>query len=238
LTLCLAACTAIARIHRVTSGWGTIEYGTPVAGQVIGGRWKPAQYWYKKSIYSDVMASCGAGGTCFVKNDMPLAFQGTVTITSYAFASGKSTVLATKSVSLAAGPGVTEWFNVTLPADPTAEILTAVVSYKSEDSGETEVWSDNLIPLTAPAKMALPKAKVTFTVAPAANADGTIDISVTTDKVAVYVTLTTLANGRFSDNAFLLLPTKPMTVQFLPFGKLDTAKLRSSLRVEHVASYQ
>ena len=50
-----------------------------------------------------------------VKNDMLLPFHGTVTITSYAFDSGKATVLATKPVSLAAGPGVTEWFEVDLP---------------------------------------------------------------------------------------------------------------------------
>ena len=29
-----------------TGGWGTIEYGSKVPGQVLGGRWKPAQYWY------------------------------------------------------------------------------------------------------------------------------------------------------------------------------------------------
>lgn len=184
------------------------------------------------------MSSCGVGGTCYVKNDMPVPFHGTVTITSYAFASGKATVLATKPVSLPAGPGVTEWFDVTLPADPTAAIITAVVSQKSEASSETEILSDNLIPLTAPAKMALSKANVKFSVGAAANVDGTVDITVTTDKVAVYVTLTTLANGRFSDNAFLLLPSQPVVVQFVPFGELDSAKLQSSLRVEHVASYQ
>jgi hypothetical protein len=27
-----------------TGGWGSIEYGTPVKGQVSGGRWKPLQY--------------------------------------------------------------------------------------------------------------------------------------------------------------------------------------------------
>ena len=103
-----------------TGGWGTIEYGTPVPGQVIGGRWKPMQYWYLKSIYTDVMASCGEGGTCFVKNDQPAEFNGVVTITSYTFATGEATVLANKKVSLAAGPGVTEWFDVvsthTIPA--------------------------------------------------------------------------------------------------------------------------
>lgn len=78
------------------------------------------------------------------------------------------------------------------------------MSYKSEDSGEEEIWSDNLIPLTAPAKMALSKANVQFKTATEVNvADGSVDITLTTDKVAVYVTLTTLADGRFSDNAFL-----------------------------------
>ena len=52
-----------------TGGWGSIEYGTPVEGQVLGGRWKPLQYFYKRSIYADVMATCGGDGTCFVKND-------------------------------------------------------------------------------------------------------------------------------------------------------------------------
>ena len=61
------------------------------------------------------MASCGEGGTCFVKNDQPAAFNGVVTITSYKFSTGEATVLATKKVSLAAGPGVTEWFDVVLP---------------------------------------------------------------------------------------------------------------------------
>merc|ERR1719230_2216838 len=44
-----------------TGGWGSIEYGNPrFPGQVVGGRWKPLQYLYKASIYSDVMATCGA----------------------------------------------------------------------------------------------------------------------------------------------------------------------------------
>eukprot|EP00463_Aulacantha_scolymantha_P006251 TRINITY_DN783_c1_g1_i1.p1 TRINITY_DN783_c1_g1~~TRINITY_DN783_c1_g1_i1.p1 ORF type:complete len:371 (+),score=60.07 TRINITY_DN783_c1_g1_i1:217-1329(+) len=63
-----------------TGGWGSIEYGTPVKGQVIGGRWKPLQYWYKSSIYADVMATCGQGGQCYVKNDSPFQFVGSVDV--------------------------------------------------------------------------------------------------------------------------------------------------------------
>ena len=73
-----------------------------------------------------------------------------------------------------------------------------------------------------------------------ALASGTADkptVSVTTDQAALYVTLTTLAQGRFSDNAFLLLPGETKQLAFVPFTGFDYAELQSSLRVEHVASY-
>ena len=66
--------------------------------------------------------------------------------------------------------------------------------------------------------------------------DGTVPITLTSDAVALYVTLTTLAQGRFSTNAMTLRPGST-TVSFLPFGALDRALLTSSLRVEHVKSY-
>ena len=97
--------------------------------------------------------------------------------------------------------------------------------------------SDNIIPLTKPASMAVHNATVQLVVASATNADGSMDIGVSADHVAVFVTLTTRADGRFSDNAFLLLPSTGATVQFVPFGPLDLDLLKSSLRVEHLASY-
>ena len=33
-------------------------------GQILGGRWKPLQYWYKASIYADVLATCGYQQAC------------------------------------------------------------------------------------------------------------------------------------------------------------------------------
>ena len=30
-----------------TGGWGSLEYGSRRAGQVIGGRWKPLHYLYR-----------------------------------------------------------------------------------------------------------------------------------------------------------------------------------------------
>ena len=52
----------------------------------------------------------------------------------------------------------------------------------------------------------------------------------------MFVHLSTLAQGRFSDNSLLLLPGLT-AVSFLPWGPLDLPLLKSSLRVEHVQLY-
>ena len=80
-------------------------------------------------------------------------------------------------------------------------------------------------------------ANVQATVANSVNPDGTIDITLTTDNVAMYVVLTTRAHGRFSDNAFVLLPGQRV-VQFISFDGPDLAKLTVTLRVEHLAMYR
>jgi hypothetical protein len=54
------------------------------------------------------------------------------------------------------------------------------------------------------------------------------------------IILRDLAQGRFSDNAFLLLPSEPMTIRDLPFwgsSASDYQVLVATLRVEHVATY-
>jgi beta-mannosidase len=67
-----------------------------------------------------------------------------------------------------------------------------------------------------------------------------VPITVTADGgAALFVTLTTLAQGRFSDNAFLLPPgdAAAVTIDFLPFGPLDADALATTLRVEHFGLY-
>ena len=68
-------------------------------GQVRGGRWKPLQYFYRRSIYADVMASCGDGGSCYIKNDAIVPFDGRVDVTSLELATGKTALV--KSISFA-----------------------------------------------------------------------------------------------------------------------------------------
>ena len=54
---------------------------------------------------------------------------------------------------------------------------------------------------------------------------------------ALFVTLTTEANGRFSDNAFFMSNSSTVTVDFLPFGDLNLTLLEASLRVEDLSLY-
>ena len=79
-------------------GWGSLEYGPAPAekasspGQLQGGRWKPLHYFYKQSLMTDVMATCGASANvhghpeppnenqCFISNHRASRpFNGTVT---------------------------------------------------------------------------------------------------------------------------------------------------------------
>jgi len=214
-----------------TGGWGSIEYGTVgyTKGQVLGGRWKPLQYWYRKTIYSDVMAACSAS-ECYVNNDSPYPFVGSVEFTSVDFKTGKATTLISQQLDMPAGLGANKFF--TLPAVNGSEsIVHAVVTSKAG-----EVMNDNWIPMIEPKSMMLAKATVTFTISDDVNDDGSVDIVVETDEFALYVTLTTLAQGRFSDNALCMMPGK-QTIQFLPIAGFEMTDLKNSLRVEHAASY-
>ena len=93
----------------------------------------------------------------------------------------------------------------------------------------------NEILLTPPAALALPPAAVTATVAQAANADGTVDVTLKANATALYVTLTTAAQGRFTDNAFAVTAAAAQVVQFVPFDGFDKGELERTLRVEHLA---
>ena len=108
--------------------------------------------------------------------------------------------------------------------------------------------SFNTLPFVPPKDMQLPPAKVTAAVVSddvandGGSVAGEIQVNVSTTATALYVVLTTLANGRFSDNAFLLeASSSPRAIQFVPFAaaKSDPAAtlalLKSSLRVEHLA---
>jgi len=225
-----------------TVGWGSLEYGPPAGftpGQVRGGRWKPLHYFFKHSLMADVMATCGSQDQCWIKNDRAsLPFKGTVTLTAYDyFGDGSSKVVLHQRIALPPGPGVMTY--LTLPKKTTLPPSNVSALISTVHGEEGELVSEHLVQLGRP-NITVPKAKISHSISDVANSDGTIDIIVASDKVALWVTLTTLAQGRFSDNAFFL-PATSKTVQFVPFStstaKDDLATLKASLRVEDYSMY-
>jgi len=236
-----------------TGGWGSLEYGTPVAGQVLGGRWKPLQYLLKATLYPDVTATCGNDSFCMIRNDAPGPFAGTVDLGIVHFRTGKVTTISSRKVQME-GSSSAQWFCIEdkLTKKATANALNCVLwsdifhKYGCINGGADcimtvtvtshsgTVISENVVPLTTPAKMSLPSAHITFTIE--RNGEGGADIVLSTNDVAVYATLTTKAAGRFSENAILLLPGKKM-IKFIPFGHMNFNLLTATLRVEHVQQY-
>jgi beta-mannosidase len=86
-----------------TGGWGLVEYGSDEIGQVIGGRWKPLMYMLKRSLFRDVIATCGEGGLCYCRNDSGFGFTGNVSIERYDFTTGSVSHLLDQHVKLNGG---------------------------------------------------------------------------------------------------------------------------------------
>ena len=228
-----------------TGGWGSLEYGSAASpGSLRGGRWKPMHHWFERHLFADVMAACGApyrsrAFACYVSNaraDRP--FAGTLALTAVDLASGAETAWAELPVAVAAGPAALAWLtpNATLP-NVTSTLLLARLT----DAASGRVFDEHVVHLTAPVNLAAKRATLAAAVAAQPNADGSVDVGVSTDAAALFVTLTAAASGRFSDNAFLLLPSAPRTVRWMPFeagnATADLELLRASLRVEDHSAY-
>jgi hypothetical protein len=116
-----------------------------------------------------------------------------------------------------------------------AEVIVAADDGSASGNGAQTV-SRNTSPFVAPKAMqGLPATAVTATVG-AKHSDDTVPITLTANATALYVVLTTRAQGRFSDNA-VVLEAGQKVVEFLPWSELDAqgvALLKSSLRVEHL----
>lgn len=241
-----------------TGGWGSIEYGTVgfTPGQVEGGRWKPLQYFMRRFIYKNALVAASKDGRLLVKNDDSHApLVGSARVSLIHLADGRITPLGSPMpVSLGIGAGVSAWGCVGQGAGanpyactPWATLLPTVGCAASgadciawlEVLGQdgTTVIVDNFELLTAPYLLDFPPSpKVTAAVATTPNGDGSLDITLTTDAVALFVVLTTVSEGRFSDNAFILTPPST-TIQFIPWKPLNATLLANTLRVEHVAKW-
>ena len=162
-----------------TGGWGSLEYGTAAPGQVVGGRWKPLHYFYRRSLLADVMAACGAAGAdnCYVKNDAAgERFDGTVVVRALAFATGAVRTLATVDVALAEGAGTSARFTVDLSTVDAATHLLLISCHAAAAPHVPLSLNEEL--LAPPSDLHLPTTTVSAAVADQANRDGTVNVSV------------------------------------------------------------
>jgi hypothetical protein len=220
-----------------TGGWGLIEYGsqTKMSGQVVGGRWTPLMYFLKSALYRDVFASCGFFSSkayaCFCRNDGIKPFRGALLIESLDLSSGLASTIANRQVNVREIGAFRrafylpryDFFSLTLkirlteifylpngpPKDDEAFVLSAI------DVGGDVLIDEYVVLGNVPKNLSGLSSNVTITVLSIeANEKGDAIIALQSDAVALYVVLTTLAEGSFDENAFLLKPTGSPKVRY------------------------
>lgn len=190
--------------------------------------------------------------------DNPLhAFFGSLSVSMLRLTDGNISLVANHAVNLSIGAGSMQWTCVDGAYWPCAGYGAALASAGCLPDGSnclllldvtrndgTNVMSSHEL-LAPPSALVLPQASVEVTGISACPGGACITLS--SSATALYVTLTTAAQGRFSDNAFILpvavTSRSPpaagvYTVNFTFFGYPDVALLASTLRVEHAQMYQ
>lgn len=244
-----------------TGGWGSLEYGTVgyTAGQVLGGRWKPTHYLFSRTLYTDVFTACGADGRCFVKNDNPLGpFTGTASLQLFSLSDAIAAARFNVTINLPPGANAFQWFCMdgTSPLGACPSVASVLAAHGCNATGSDctlvstvvdghsgSVASYNFMPLAPPMDLVIPETTVTFTIARPSGS--TIPIIVSSSGPALWVTLTTLAQGRFSDNSFFIAGPvagqASVTIDFIPAPGYNSQDeypvLQSTLRLEHLGMY-
>ena len=239
-----------------TGGWGSIEYGTPGPGQVVGGRWKPLQHFLRRSVFAGVGAACLVDGRCYVRNDGKEAFSGALRLALIRLATGLEAWSTLQPLGIGPGAHTVQWLCAAGGAPngthctPWATLLagagctrsTCVLNANVHGPGAEgtlgPLLSANQQLLAPPGQLEVPSEAAVTAVVGAADPVGHIPVTVRTTATALLVTLTTLAPGVFSDNVFLLTEHEPVALVFEPRGaSVSPELLRQSLRVVHLAQY-
>lgn len=163
------------------------------------------------STWNTILSSYGCSST---GNDCILRAQ--------VYDSTQSTVLASNDI-LFTIPG-----NLLLSGNRCTTTTPATATADTAKENITMVMNNNKTTATY----------VTYLVADSINNDGTINITVTSlNGVSLYVTFTTLAHGRFTDNGFNLLTNETRLLVFYPFTDNQYDELRTTLRIDYLNEY-
>ena len=179
-------------------------------------------------------------------------FTGTLKLTALNVSNSAVIAVNSTAISLDVGAGAATWLcaagtgsalhetcdswsDVLAPLGTAPDQAVLLTQLLSAD-GTVQYSSFELLSTPADMLDALPNATVTASVGTPSADGSSVPVTVSADGAALFVGLTTAAHGRFSRN-FFIMPQGQVSVDFIPFGMLDTATLTATLRVEHVRSY-
>lgn len=160
-------------------------------------------------------------------------------VNATAFDTGEVVTVSQHDLSVSAGAGAIEWFKA--PAIAAVKKRANVLEVSVIDQAGAVVTT-NVVPLSTPGDMWLSPSEVE--VLPLRAGPTQFVASVRCSAVSMFATLTTLAHGRFDDNAVLLRPPgRNITFHLAEPSPHESAEaawqaFSQSIRVEDVAAYQ
>lgn len=201
------------------ASWSSVEYS---------GRWKLLHYAARR-FYAPVTVVAYRKGdevSVYGLNDTAAAVKGTVNVRFIEFG-GRVVKEERIDCSLRAASAVRLWRSAVskLPLQPEQGTLSVELR-----AGGTAVAND--IFLTEPKRcdLAEPDLKVAMV-----ERDGRVTFELTAAAPAFHVSLEIDSKlGRFSDNGFTVYPDRPVTVDFLPAGKVSPKTLQRAVTVRHL----
>mmetsp|Transcript_4303 Transcript_4303/g.9395 ORF Transcript_4303/g.9395 Transcript_4303/m.9395 type:complete len:209 (-) Transcript_4303:599-1225(-) len=191
------------------------------------------------SLFVDQIAACGKGDLCYVRNDDSNKVKVTVVYEAWVL----EDTIPQKSYEYVneLEPGSIDWFD--LPFNFTSNskvILIRLEIYHNSITSSPRVSESVYLTDMPKDIMGLQNPVHIEIVDISINTNGDAAIVLKSDKLALYVVLTTRAEGLFSPNCITLRPFEKRMVKFHPLedgGAVDLHTLRRTLRVEHLGLY-
>jgi beta-mannosidase len=232
-----------------TGGWGVVEYGSQrnLRQQVVGGRWKPLMYLLRQSLFNDFIVACGEGGECYARSDGQRRVEVHVRAEAWKLSQVEPVVTWMWDFELS---DTVPLIRFHLPQNWTSYDADAILLDVERRDGKSKKMVDTSAFLwKTPAELAYERRdalQTRCTVVSLPKRAGNerfrrrVAVQVTSDRLALYVVLSTKAMGRFDYNAFHVRPNEPRMVNFegiAPGEEVEVDLFESTLRVEHLLKY-
>ncbi len=217
----------------------------------------------ESSLFVDQIAACGAGDLCYVRNDYLERVD--VAISFEAWVLESTTPLRIYKHEDVVGPGSIDWFKLPLNFTSNIQVILVRLEVYHDSFISSPRISESVYLKDMPKNIkGLDNGVHVDIVEISSKQNGDATIVLASDKLALFVVLTTRAEGRFSQNCFTLRPSENMVskakvfpcfvssksflildenskiVTFQPLEtkqKVDLQALKSTLRVEHLGIY-